>query len=297
MKMANLKGSTFQKQIKDAVIRLNKFGTSRHNNNINGFTTRSRLTKARTLLNKFSSYLQEKGVQGGKLNEHLTRKNVREFAEREIFNKDYAPSTVREYMSAFSTTLEYLRQNNITIHENALKEARELYSDAKENFARDNFQTGRYIQDLDQKLENLYQKNFISGTIAEIQATLGFRISETHELVKNFENYYNPQTNTIENIIGKANHEYTQKEIPHHLVQNIQLIKEAGYTIQTENAYRQDLKDVGIDKSHDLRITFAKNYYDELKAKGHTEREALKQTSIQLNHNREEITRYYLARV
>jgi len=49
-------------------------------------------------------------------------------------------------------------------------------------------------------------------------------------------------------------------------------------------------------KLNDLRVTFAKNYYEELKEKGYSHKEALKETSRELNHHREAITLYYLAR-
>jgi len=45
-----------------------------------------------------------------------------------------------------------------------------------------------------------------------------------------------------------------------------------------------------------LRITFTKNYYQELTKEGYSHKEALKITSQELNHHREAITLYYLSR-
>jgi len=152
------------------------------------------------------------------------------------------------------------------------------------------------VDNLQDKLYNLYNNNFSSGVIAEVQSSLGLRISEAFELVKNFDNYYNAENNTIEGLIGKANHMYEEKEISYNLVQKIEAIHNNNTPIPSQNAYREDLKEVGIPRSHDLRITYAKNLYEELKERGYTEKEALKAVSQELNHNRTEITQYYLAR-
>jgi len=295
--MANLRGSSFDKQIKDAVHRLEKFGNSRHNKEVKGFVSINRLNQAKTMLNKFSNYLQQNGINSGKLNEYLSNQAiVRNFAETHILNENYAPSTVQEYASLFAKTIENLAANNVSINSETIEYAKDLYHEAKQSFSADNYDTGRYVSELHSKLDALYEKNFASGVIAEVQASLGFRISEAHELVRHFDQYYNPQTNTIEGIIGKGNHEYQPKEISYDLVQKIETLHENNAHIPSQNAYRSDLKDVGIDKSHDLRITYAKDLYDSLKDRGYTEREALKEVSKELNHHRLEITRYYLAR-
>jgi len=295
--MANLRGSSFDKQIKDAVHRIAKLGTSRHNKSVNGFVSINRLNQAKTMLNKFANYLRNEGITSGKLNEYLSNQAiVRNFAETHILNENYAPSTVQEYASLFAKTLENLAENNVSIHKEVIEYAKELYNEAKQNFNADSYDTGRYVSELNNKLDALYEKNFASAVIAEVQASLGFRISEAHELVKNFQDYYNPQTNTVEHIIGKGNHEYQPKEISYDLVQKIEALHQNHAHIPSQNAYREDLKDIGIPKSHDLRITYAKNLYDHLKDRGYTEREALKEVSKELNHHRIEVTRYYLAR-
>jgi len=295
--MANLRGGTFQKQVKDAFFRLEKYGQSRHNKEVKGFVSARRLDQAKVMLNKFSNYLERQGITSGKINEYMSDKAVlRDFAEREIFRHDYAPSTVQEYSSLFSKVVENLAHNNVSISQEAISYTKELYQEAKENFRADNFETGRYVNGLTDKLNDLYQKNFSSGVIAEIQGTMGLRISEAHELVRNFQEYYNPDTGKVEGLIGKANHEYMPKSISQDLVYKIEAIHRNEAPIPSQNSYREDLKEVGINKSHDLRITYAKDLYDSLKNQGYTEREALKEVSRELNHNRLEITQYYLAR-
>ena len=285
--MANLRGGTFEKQVRNAFFRLEKIGNSRHNKDVKGFVSLNRLKQAKTMLNKFSNYLQERGIQEGKLNEYMSNKEViRDFAEKEIFKHDYAPSTVQEYASLFSKVVENLAHNNVSISQEAVSYAKELYQEAKETFRADTYETGRYVDNLQDKLYSLYNNNFASGVIAEVQATMGLRISEAYEVVRNFDNYYNPDNSTIEGLIGKANHMYEEKEIPYNLVQKIEAIHNNNAPIPSPSAYRQDLKEVGIPKSHDLRITYAKDLYDSLKNQGYTEREALKAVSQELNRDR-----------
>jgi len=45
-----------------------------------------------------------------------------------------------------------------------------------------------------------------------------------------------------------------------------------------------------------LRITYAQETYNKLKEQGFSHKEALKEVSRKLNHHREAITLYYLAR-
>jgi len=296
--MANLRGGTFEKQVRDAFFRVEKLRESRHNKDVKGFVSLNRLKQAKMMLNKFSNYLkEERGINEGKLNQYMNDKEIlRDFAEKEIFRHDYAPSTVQEYASLFSKVVENLSHNNVTISQEAINYTKELCREAKETFRADTYETGRYVDNLQDKLSDLYEKNFSSGVIAEVQSSLGLRISEAYEVVKNFDNYYNPNNSTIEGLIGKANHMYEEKEISHDLVQKIEAIHNNNAPIPSPNSYREDLKEVGIPKSHDLRITYAKDLYDSLKDRGYSEKEALREVSRELNHSRLEITQYYLAR-
>ena len=49
-------------------------------------------------------------------------------------------------------------------------------------------------------------------------------------------------------------------------------------------------------KRDDLRITYAKNLYEQKISEGLSNKEAMREVSIELNHHRQEITQYYLAR-
>jgi len=287
--MANLRGGTFEKQVKDAVHRLEKFRNSRHNKQVNGFVSVKRLNMAKTMLNKFSNYLQEQGISSGKLNTYMSDTNiVKDFLDKEVLSKSI--DTAKEYTSLFNKTLEYLKENNVKINDESIKIVKETYNELRE--FRNDFETGRYIDNAETKINEVYGASFETGVIAEIQLETGLRISEAFELAKNFDNYYN--NGEITGLIGKANHEYEPKGISYDLANKIELIQ--NKELLSKNSYRDYLKDAGIEKSHDLRITYAKNLYNTLKGQGYTEKEALKEVSRELNHTREQITKYYLAR-
>ena len=131
-----------------------------------------------------------------------------------------------------------------------------------------------------------------SYTIAKLQAETGLRVNEAMEVVRNFEKYYNPENNTLEGVIGKGNHEYAPKEISYQLAQEIQKME----NIPHYNTYNKDLKEVGINRSHDFRVTYAKNLLEHKLEQGTPYKEALKEVSQEINHHRPEMTEYYLAR-
>ena len=162
-----------------------------------------------------------------------------------IINTLYVASKTKiDYIRGVSSLLQGLREVNITVP--VEKFVFNNHVSAIKANATNEFRTGRPIDNTSSVLSNLYDKRYESGTFAEIK-NLGFRISETFELVKNFESYYNKDTGTIENLTGKGNHIYQPKEISSELVAKIRECK----NIPSQNIYRNDLKYVGVEKSHD----------------------------------------------
>jgi hypothetical protein len=66
--------------------------------------------------------------------------------------------------------------------------------------------------------------------------------------------------------------------------------------IQHYNTYNKDLKAVGIDRSHNFRVTYAKDLLTSKLEQGIEYKEALVEVSQEINHHRPEMTEYYLAR-
>jgi hypothetical protein len=241
----------------------------------------------------FKEYLEQKGIKEGKINQMLTKENVKKFIEQRTIN--LSPKSSLDYTTGFNSMLKGLEQANITIPANPtkndfLKDFREKFKAEKKELQ---FEKGRYIQNLDQKLENLRAKNYESYVVAKLQSQTGLRVREAMEVTKNFEKYYNQENSTLNGVIGKGNHEYQAKEISNNLALEIQKIeKNISYA-----TYNQDLKAVGIDKSHNFRVTYAKDLLEHKLEQGISYKEALREVSEEINHHRPEMTEYYLARV
>ncbi len=290
--MANLRGGTFEKQIKDAFHRTLALGENRHMKDDN-FTHSLALAEKRLMyLNDFKEFLEQNGIIDGKLNEYMTEDTIRDFIEERT--EDLSPKSALDYTTGFNSLLKGLEQANITIPANPsqndfLKDFRETF---REEMKELEIESGRYIDNLQEKLEALQEIRYESYVIAKLQSETGLRVSEAMEVARNFEKYYNKETGKLEGVIGKGNHEYAPKEISYQLAQEIQKME----NIPHYNTYNHDLKEIGINRSHDFRVTYAKDLLEHKLEQGVPYKEALKEVSQEINHHRPEMTEYYLSR-
>jgi len=287
--MANLKGGNFTKQIKNALIRMDRRGEKR-------FGTDSKLTHSNALYQKREMYLKDfakfsesRGLEG-KLNTLMTQENITDFLNERL--SELSPKSALDYTSGFNSMLMGLEQTKVSIDKsvvhNVLKEYTSDYR-AEFNAVKNDYETGRAIADTQNFLNNLQEIRESSATIAQLQLETGFRVSEALEVARNFNDYYN--NGALQGIIGKGGQEYYPKEISQELVYKLNNLQETP----SYSTYYNNLRELD-HKPHDLRITFTKNHYQELKENGFSHKEALKLTSKELNHHRESITLYYLAR-
>ena len=290
--MANLRGGNFDKQIKDAFYRVQKLGQGRHMQEDN-FTHSLALSEKRQMyLKDFKQYLEEQGIKEGKLNTYMTKENVKSFLEARV--SDLSPKSALDYTAGFNSLLKGLEQANITIPSNPsqndfLKDFREQFrSEMKEL----KFETNRYINNMQEKLEQLREIRYESYVIAKVQAETGLRVSEAQEVVKNFDKYFDRENSTINGVIGKGNHQYNPKPISSSLVKEIQKVSD----IPSKSTYARDLKDIGIDKSHNFRVTYVKDKLVSKLEQGKEYKESLKEVSKEINHHRSNMTEYYLNR-
>jgi len=292
--MAALRGSTFDKQIKNAFFRLLALGKGRHLKEDN-FTHSLALSEKRQMyLKDFKEFLEQKGItsEQGKINTFMTQQIIKEFLEARV--SDLSAKSALDYTTGFNSLLKGLEQANITIpaqpsRNDFLREMREQFrSEMKEL----KYETNRYINNAEQKIEQLKEIRYESAVIARLQYETGLRVSEAREVVKNFDKYYNSQTSSLQNVVGKGNHMYQDKPISSQLAKEIQKVSD----IPSKSSYLRDLKAVGISKSHDFRVTYTKNSLISKLEQGKEYRESLKEVSKEINHHRECMTEYYLAR-
>lgn len=286
--MANLKGGTFDKQIKDAFHRLEAFGEKRHGKD-------DHLTHSDKLAEKRNMYLRDisdfftRTEQDSKLNTLFTQEHLQPFFAERL--EGLAIKTQEDYLRGFSSMLQGLEEQNIFIPLSI--ENGSYFDDYVSHIKQDQPDTiieNRYVENAPMMIEVLYEDRYITGLIADTQYTLGIRQAEAFELVQHPEKYIDD--GIVSNLIGKGNHTYEPKQIPFELEQK--LLGYEGNLIDKSTYYR-DLHKFDIS-SHDLRFTYARDAYDKKIEEGMDEQQAKLEISVELNHKREEITNYYLAR-
>ena len=285
--MANLKGGSFEKQIKDAFHRLEAFGVGRVDKNDN-LTHSDKLAEKREMyLKDISDYFTSQNLND-KLNTLLTKDNLDKFFNQRL--EDLSTKTQENYLRGFSSMLKGLEQQNINIPVHL--EDKDFFDD-KVKGIKDQAETiieNRYIDDVKDVIKNLYEDRTISGLIAQTQYELSIRQAEAFELIKNPNKYI--ENGRVENLIGKGNHSYDSKEISFELEQKLLNNQEQ---LISKSTYYEDLKKYNVS-SHDFRFTSARDKFEEKINSGISEKEAKLQISSELNHKREEITDYYLNR-
>lgn len=285
--MANLKGGSFEKQIKDAFHRLEAFGVGRVDKNDN-LTHSDKLAEKREMyLKDISDYFTSQNLND-KLNTLLTKDNLDKFFNQRL--EDLSTKTQENYLRGFSSMLKGLEQQNINIPVHL--EDKDFFDD-KVKGIKDQAETiieNRYIDNVKDVIKNLYEDRTISGLIAQTQYELSIRQAEAFELIKNPNKYI--ENGRVENLIGKGNHSYDSKEISFELEQKLLNNQEQ---LISKSTYYEDLKKYNIS-SHDFRFTSARDKFEEKINSGISEKEAKLQISSELNHKREEITDYYLNR-
>ncbi|MCT7592608.1 hypothetical protein N5U31_06455 [Aliarcobacter butzleri] len=285
--MANLKGGSFEKQIKDAFHRLEAFGVSRVGKSDN-LTHSDKLAEKREMyLKDITSFFKSKNLNN-KLNTLFTKENLNNFFNSRLEN--LSSKTQENYLRGFSSMLKGLEQQNIYIP--LLLEDKDFFNDrvAIIKDEADIIIENRYIENVDNVIKSLYEDRAISGLIAEIQYNLSIRQSEAFELVKNPNKYLD--SGYVVDLVGKGNHKYNPKEISFELEQKL---LNNSYDLIDKSTYYQDLKSYDIS-SHDFRFTAARDNFENMLKNGISEKEAKLKVSEELNHKREAITDYYLKR-
>jgi len=237
--------------------------------------------------NDFKDFLERNNIQE-KMNIAMTSENVKAFLDERLEGLKH--NTQENYIRGLSSMITGLRESNVSIScdrsvfDNKVAEVKATAAaDTRTNLA---------INNLNEKIEQLYDKRFESGVISEVLKDLGVRVSEGYELVKNIDRYYNATNGTIENLVGKGKHIYEPKSISSELIEKIKMCE----ALPSQNTYRSDLKEVGINNPHLTRFTYAKREFEKKLNDGIEYRMALKQLSQELNHSNGSRSLFYLGK-
>lgn len=237
--------------------------------------------------------------QGIKDFEKIDGRVVEAFIEQKIAD-GVSRSTLENYISHLAKIeigLERIAQEHGKEYQAFTREdlsgVRELVQDIAKNE-----HINRAYENANAIISNLEGKEYIAG---KLQLEYGLRVSEATHIKEN-----QLQGNTL-TFQGKGGFEQT-KELSPELANSIRENMQGGVFKVDQNSYRESLKEAAriegenYTGSHGLRYNFAQETYVErfesnlAKGMGYDEAhsEALKHTSEELGHHREEITNHYL---
>lgn len=288
--MANLKGSTVQKQCNDAHIRLDARGTkrtgeARFDGQAHGHAV---FEKRKQLLKDFSQFSSSEGYSG-KLNLLMTPEIIAKFLlER---TSGMALSSIENYIANFSALVKALRFKNITIPE---KTDYEFFQRLKDQLGRPDpsvYQTGRHMNE-DAVQEMLCRLPHRSRVVAMIQYKLCFRASEALLIANNPQKYFLSNI-VISGVKGKGGQLYPDKPIDSELAELIR----SALPISRSTYYRDQRKALqGKNRPHDLRLSHICDLYDSLRDSGESHEQSMSKASKASNHHRSSVTGGYQAR-
>ena len=285
--MANLKGSSFEKQIRDARIRTDARGQKKAELQNKNFARSHVIVNTReSQLNDFATFLQNQGIHEGKLNQHFTEKNLQSFFKERI--SALSSSSANTYISGFNGLLKGLKNANISIkveHDAIAKSfTKELQKQSKEQ----PIKTGRYISKSEFQ-QNIQKLPSHMQPIARLQYQHGFRVEEALKIVRNPEKHI--QNSKIGGVQGKGGRIYKQKRISQAMKKDLQRALKIG-----KSTYQKAVNKAFKTFNHNFRLSYAVNKVEELKREGMSQIAAQRATSEEMNHSREETTRYYQIR-
>ena len=159
--MANLKGGTFEKQLKDAFHRLEAFGVSRVGKNDN-LTHSDKLAEKREMyLKDVTNFFKSQNLTD-KLNTLFTKENLDRFFNQRLEN--LSAKTQENYLRGFSSMLQGLEQKNIYI---PLHLEDKSFFDDRVKIIKDEADIiieNRYIDNVKEVIKDLYEIREISNS-------------------------------------------------------------------------------------------------------------------------------------
>lgn len=284
--MSNLKGSTFEKQKRDMNFKLFALSTKKANDNLTH--SEALLIKRDMYFKDFSEYLEGQGLDG-KFNLLLNEENLNGFLEQRL--NGLALSTAENYLSGFNSLLSAFKGVNLTlgVSENYFKDK---YKDIKSSTPQNQEKIERGIQS-ENILGDLKRIRYESYVIGKLMLNHGYRISEAMSIVSNPNKFIKPFSNggyKVVGVVGKGGKVYQSKTLKNKEYQLIKNMKK----IPSKQSFSRDLKKIETNlRAHDFRYQYARNLFNE-KVSEVGYKEALLEVSKALNHNRSEITLYYI---
>lgn len=286
--MANLRGGNYSKQIKSAFLKIEAFGVGRHGKDSHKTHSGGLAKKREEFLNSYKSFAENMGFTD-KLNKTMTPENMNSYLNSRV--EGLSLKSQMNYVRGWSSMVQGLKEANITLGVD------KSYFDTKVQEIKSlvpapTIRMDRAIKNVNAVIHKLYEKNYTSGVLAEVQYKLGVRVSEAYKIIQEPSNYI--VNNSIQDLRGKGNRLYAPKEISNDLIAKI----EAVQNIPHKNTYRNHISKVtnGEYTPHSLRFTYALDTFKQ-GVKGNTPYKQLIETITEnLGHSRPSMSQFYLKR-
>jgi len=284
--MANLKGSDFNRQKRDANFRLAAFGQKRNGTGSHKTHSEALRVKRDRYLSDFKKFAEEKELDG-KLNELMNEANLSEFFENRLDGMSF--SSQEDYLRGWSGLVQGLQQSNITIgiDGNFFDGLVSSYKDGSENIG---------ALQIDPSIipsEVIAQLPDVSAIIAQLQYETGYRINEAYSVINDIENYL--MDLKLKAVQGKGGQQVREKIISLELRLMLLKLQKENSRIPHRTTYYRHLQIFGM-RSHDFRAFYTKELYAKKREEGLSHVQACRYVSIEINHRRIVIVEYYLSK-
>jgi hypothetical protein len=289
--MAQLKGGTWDKQIRDVNFRLAAFGKQRNGMNSNKTHSNALKIDRDKYLRDFKKYAEDKELDG-KLNQLMTEENLTNMLNERLDNLSF--STQEDYIRGWSGMIQGLQDANVDINLD-ISYFNALVADYKEDAIERGESIGepKLITTTYHPTEVINQLNYPMNVIAQVQYETGFRVSEAYDIINNLERYLNDLK--LCSVQGKGGQMYINKIITIELKIMLLKLQAEQRKLPALSTFYRNLQRYDMS-SHDIRAFYTKELYDSKIESGLSHKEACEFVSIEINHHRIQITEYYLAK-
>jgi len=285
--MSSLKGSTYQKQIRDMNFKLFALGEKKSGDSLSH--SNAILEKRNMYSQDFATYLESQNIQG-KLNQLMTPENMNRFLETRLTG--LSVNTIENYLSGFNSLLKGFNETNIShgidqhYFQNKWKEIKSSIPTIEQQ------KRGIDSPEILKQLSDIRHESFV---IASLMYQQGYRIAEAMHIVQSPQKYISKLPSgdyKISGVAGKGGKIYQDKHISHTEFKNISNLQ----SVPSKSTFSRDLKKIDSNlRAHDFRYEHARNLFEQsVKESGY--KKTLEIVSKALNHNRNEITKYYLGK-
>lgn len=286
--MANLRGGDYNKQIKSAFHKLEAFGVGRHAAKDNKTHSDGLAKKREEFLSSYKSFAESNNFTD-KLNNTMTPTNINSFLNQRLVGLSL--KTQVNYIRGWSSMIQGLSEVNITLGVDKSyfdTKVQEIKSLATTPIIR----TDRAIKNVNAVINKLYEKNYTSGVLAEVQYKLGVRVAEAYKIIQEPNKYI--ANNLVEGLRGKANRLYLPKEISNDLIAKIESVQ----NIPHENTYRNHISKVTNAEytPHSLRFTHALDTFKQGVKDNTPYKQLMEAITENLGHSRPSMSQFYLKR-